>query len=67
MARSVIDPPAKDKTTIVVSAMLLDRAGVHVKKNRDNQTEFFKRAIVNQLEKEGDFSIRQDLEEEENE
>lgn len=67
MARSVIDPPAKDKTTIVVSAMLLDRVGVHVKKNRDNQTEFFKRAIVNQLEKEGDFSIRQDLEEEEHE
>ena len=48
MARSVIDPPAKDKTTIVVSAMLLDRVGVHVKKNRDNQTEFFKRAMVNQ-------------------
>ena len=48
MARSVIDPPASAKTTIVTSAFLLDRMGVHVKKNRDNQTDFLTRAIINQ-------------------
>jgi len=62
--RSVVDPPAKDRTTIVTSALLLDRVGVHVRKNNDNQTDFITRAIVNQLEREGDISIRLELEEE---
>ena len=62
--RDLIDPPAKDKTTIVTSKLLLDRIGVHVKKNGDNQTDFITRALVNQLEKEGDLSIRSELEEE---
>lgn len=64
MARSIIDLPPKDKTTIVASKTLLDRVGVHVRKNGDNQTEFFTRAIVNQLEREGDIEIRSILEEE---
>lgn len=63
MARSCIDPPAKEKTTIVTHSFLLDRMGVHVKKNRDNQTDFLTRAIVNQMEREGDFSIRLEMEE----
>lgn len=63
MARSVIDPPAKEKTTIVTYSCLLDRMGVHVKKNRDNQTDFLTRAIINQMEREGDFSIRSEMEE----
>lgn len=62
--RSVIEPPLKDKTTIVASKLLLDRVGIHVKKNGDNQTDFITRAIVNQLEKEGDLEIRSELEEE---
>lgn len=66
MARATIDPPAKDKTTIVTNKTLLDRVGVHVRKNGDNQTEFFTRAIVNQLEREGDVEIRSMLEEENN-
>ena len=64
MARSVIEAPAKDKTTIVTSKLLLDRMGVHVKKNGDNQTDFITRAIVNQMEREGDLTIRSELEEE---
>lgn len=64
MARSAIEPPAKDKTTIVTSKHLLDRMGVHVKKNGDNQTDFITRAIINQMEREGDLSIRSELEEE---
>ena len=64
MARSVIEPPAKDKTTIVTSKLLLDRMGVHVKKHGDNQTDFITRAIVNQMEREGDLTIRSEVEEE---
>lgn len=62
--RNVIEPPAKDKTTIVTSRLLLDRMSVHVKKNGDNQTDFITRAIVNQLESEGDLTIRSEMEEE---
>lgn len=63
MARSVIDPPATSKTTIVTSTLLLDRMGVHVRKNKDNQTDFLTRAIINQMEREGDFNIRYEMEE----
>lgn len=64
MPRNVIEPPAKDKTTIVTSKLLLDRMGVHVKKRGDNQTDFITRAIINQMEREGDFTIRSEVEEE---
>ena len=66
MARNTIEPPAKDKTTIVTSSILLERVGVHVKKNGDNQTDFITRALVNQLEREGDVEIRSMMEEEQN-
>ena len=66
MARNSIEPPAKDKTTIVTSKLLLERVGVHVKKNGDNQTDFITRALVNQLEREGDVEIRSMMEEEQN-
>ena len=64
MPRNNIEPPAKDKTTIVTSKLLLDRMGVHVKKRGDNQTDFITRAIVNQMEREGDITIRSEVEEE---
>ena len=64
MSRKAIEPPAKDKTTIVTSKHLLDRMGVHVKKQGDNQTDFITRAIVNQMEREGDITIRSEMEEE---
>ena len=50
--------------TIVTSKLLLDRVGLHVKKNGDNQTDFITRALLNQLEKEGDLTIRSEWEEE---
>ena len=64
MSRGALEPPAKDKTTIVTSKLLLDRVGLHVKKNGDNQTDFITRALLNQLEKEGDLTIRSEWEEE---
>ena len=66
MGRKAIDPPLKEKTTIVTSKLLLDRLGVHVRKNGDNQTDFITRAILNQLEREGDLTIRSEMEEESN-
>ena len=56
----------KERTTVVASKTLLDRISVHVAKNGDNQTNFVTRALVNQLEREGDIGIRSMLEEEEN-
>lgn len=58
--------PEKDRTTIVASKTLLNRIGVHVARNGDNQTNFITRAMINQLEREGDLEIRDILEEEEN-
>lgn len=65
-ARARIDPAPKEKTTIMASKLLLDRLAVHVLKHGDNQTNFITRAIVNQLEREGDLTIRFELEEEAN-
>ena len=64
MSRELI--PKKDRTTIVTSKTLLDRVSVHVAKNGDNRTNFITKALVNQLEREGDIEIRDILEEEEN-
>ena len=64
MSRELI--PKKDRTTIVTSKTLLYRVSVHVAKNGDNQTNFITKALVNQLEREGDIEIRDILEEEEN-
>ena len=64
MAREKIEGAKKDKTTIITNKTLLDRVGIHVKKNGDNQTDFITRAMVNQLEREGDLEIRAILKEE---
>lgn len=64
MARQNLDPPEKDRTTIVTSKHLLDVLGIHVKKNRDNLTDFITRAIINQLEREGNITIRIEMEKE---
>lgn len=66
MARNSIDPPVREKTTIMASKLLLDRMGVHVRKNGDNQSDFMTRAIINQMEREGDLTIRSEMEEESN-
>lgn len=65
MSRQILDDYPKDKTTIVTSKLLLDRVAVHIKRSGcSNQTDFITRALVNQLEKEGDLEIRKMLEEE---
>lgn len=65
MARdSISGKVKKESTTIMASKTLLDRVGLHVRKNGDNQTDFITRAMVNQLEREGDIEIRYMLKEE---
>lgn len=56
------------KTTITIMAdeKLMDRVQTHARKRGETLTEFYSRAIVNQLEKDGDFEVR-DMIEEENE
>lgn len=63
MARASIEMPEKDKTTIVTAKYLLDRMSVHVRQHGDNLSDFMTRAIVNQMENDGDISIRHDMEE----
>lgn len=54
--------PVKERTTIMASKTLMDRVQEHTLRHGDSQTDFIVRAIVNQLEKEGDFEIREALE-----
>lgn len=63
MPRANIEPFVQDKTTIVTYKVLLDRMSIHVKKRDNNQTDFLTKAIINQLEREGDFEIRSIIEE----
>ena len=64
MAKDKLDFSRTGKTAIVTSQGLIDRVSDHVRKNGETQQEFITRALVNQLEKEGDFEIRQIVEEE---
>lgn len=62
--RSSIEAPAKDRTTIFTSKKLINRLTLHLAKTGENQTTFITRAIINQMERDGDITIRQDMEEE---
>ena len=64
MGRAKIDGFEMDKTTIVVRKKLLDRVASHIVETRETQTAFMTRAIINQLENDGDFSIRKEMEDE---
>ena len=57
---------ASNRTTIVASDILMERVEKHCKDKGITQTEFYNKAILNQLENEGDFEVRDLLEEEEN-
>lgn len=55
------------RTTIMLDEELYDRVLTHLKKNNNEEsiTEFTRRAFLNQLENDGDFEIRDMLEEKE--
>lgn len=52
------------RVTMVIPELLADRVLKHHKENNPTETlsSFYTRALVNQLEKEGDFEIREILE-----
>lgn len=52
------------RTTITASSILIDRVGTHARQRGENLTAFYNRAILNQLENDGDFEIRDLVEEE---
>lgn len=57
---------AVKKTTIMTSDILVERVEKYCKNKGITLTEFYTKAILNQLENDGDFEIRDLLEEEEN-
>lgn len=54
------------RTTIMADEILMNRVSSHIKETGENLSDFFNRAILNQLEKDGDFDIRDEVEESRN-
>ena len=54
------------RTTIMASEKLMNRVAEHTAKTGEKLGDFYNRAILNQLENEGDFEIRDEVEEEMN-
>ena len=52
----------KSTKTIMMYDILADRVDAHVKNSPSNKTDFYNRAIINQLEREGDWGIRDIIE-----
>jgi hypothetical protein len=52
------------RTTVMCSEILMKRANEHTKQRGETLTDFFNRAIINQLENDGDFEIRDIISEE---
>ena len=55
-----------ERTTIMASKTLIKRVADHVDKRGEYLVDFYTRAIINQLESEGDWGIRDEVEEDTN-
>lgn len=51
------------RTSIIVPDILLERLSSKCRADGCTQNEFFTRAILNQLEREGDFNVRLEMRE----
>ena len=49
---------ASERVTIMMEGVLSERVQQHNRKTGENLTDFYNRAIVNQLENDGDYEIR---------
>ena len=49
---------ASERVTIMMEGVLSERVQQHTRKAGENLTDFYNRAIVNQLENDGDYEIR---------
>lgn len=63
MSRNSIVLPEKERTTISVDKFLMERMSTHVRMTGSNQSNFLTKAIINQMEREGDIAIRSEMEE----
>ena len=52
------------RTTIMVSEKLMQRVAERTSETGEKLGDFYNRAILNQLENDGDFSIRDEVEDE---
>ena len=50
------------RTTIMASEKLMNRVADHCAKTGEKLGDFYNRAILNQLENDGDFDIRDEVE-----
>ena len=57
---------ALTRTTIMASETLMNRVLTHTSKSGEKLTDFYNRAILNQLENDGDWTIRDEMEAEVN-
>lgn len=64
--RKLLDKPDTKVTTVELPIILSSTIEKHLLTSDDNLKTFFIKAVVNQLEREGDFHIREMLEEEMN-
>ena len=55
-----------ERTTIMASSKLMSRVSDHCAKTGEKLGDFYNRAILNQLENDGDFEIRDEVEEDTN-
>ena len=55
---------AVSRTTIMASETLINRVAKRTEETGEKLTDFYNRAILNQLENDGDFTIRDEVEEE---
>ena len=46
------------RTTIITLSCLADRVAQHCKNRGENLSDFYNRAVLNQLENDGDFEVR---------
>lgn len=54
------------RTTVMVDEKLMERVKEHTDKTGVTLSAFYTKALVNQLEREGDFEVRDMIEEEKN-
>ena len=55
---------ASERTTVMMDSVLSERIAEHIKSTGETLSAFYNRAIVNQLESDGDYEIRDIWEEE---
>lgn len=54
------------RTTVCMDEILSERVNAHVRERGEKLMDFYNRAILNQLENDGDFEVRDLLEKENN-